>query len=84
MGKKQSPVRLTFLSKIGQPAPTYEDVLQNNILFTEYLPLAASGYYVYFLLELKRVDVHLQRKRMNFYKETLKKTQIILYRTKDK
>ena len=52
-------------------------------LFTEHLPLADSGYRVYFLLELKEVDVHL-KKTMRFYKETLKKALIILYRTKNK
>ena len=35
--------------------------------------MAASGYCVYFLLELKRVDVRLKKREMNFYKETLKK-----------
>ena len=31
--------------------------------FTEHLPVAASGFCVYFLLELKRVDVHLKKKK---------------------
>ena len=36
------------------------------------------------VLELKRVDMHLKKKKMNFYKETPKKTLTILYRTKNK
>ena len=40
-----------------------------DTFFTEYLPVVASGYCVYFLLELRRVDVRLKRKKMNFYKE---------------
>ena len=50
----------------------------------EHLPVAASGYCVYFLLELKGIDVRLKKKKMNFYKEILKKTLIILYRAKNK
>ena len=57
---------------------------KDNIFFTEHLPVAVSGYCVYFLLELKRTDVHLKKKKMKFYKETFKKTLIILYRTKNK
>ena len=53
-------------------------------LFTEQLPLADFRYSVYFLLELKKVDVRLKNKKMKFYKETMKKTLIILYRTKNK
>ena len=41
-----------------------------DTFFTEYLPVVASGYCTYFLLELKRVDVRLKKKKMNFYKET--------------
>ena len=52
--------------------------------FTEHLLVAACGYCVYFLLELKRVDVRLEKKRLKFCKETLKKTLIILHRTKNK
>ena len=37
----------------------------------------------YFLLELEKVDMCL-KKKMKFYKEILKKTLIILYRTKNK
>ena len=55
---------------------------KKNTFFTEHLQLADSKYSVYFLLELKKVDVHL-KKEMKFYKETLKKTLIILYRTKN-
>ena len=40
-----------------------------DTFFTEYLPVVASGYCAYFLLELKRVDVRLKKKKMNFYKE---------------
>ena len=50
-------------------------------------PLAVAWHLrhcVYFRSELKRVDVRLKRKKMKFYKETMKKTLIILYRTKNK
>ena len=43
-----------------------------------------SGYRVYFVLELKKVDAHLKKKKIEFYKETLKKTLIILHKTKNK
>ena len=57
---------------------------KQNTFFTEHLPLANSSIRVYFLLELKKVGMHLKKKKMKFYKETLKKTLIILYRTKNK
>ena len=38
------------------------------------LPVVASSYCVYFLLELKRVDVRLEKKKMKLHKEKLKKT----------
>ena len=57
------------------------DVAKKNTFFTEHLPLGDSPISVYFLLELKKVDMRL-KKKMKFYKETLKKTQI-LYRTKE-
>ena len=53
-------------------------------LFTEQLPLADFRFSVYFLLELKKVDVRLKKKKMKFYKETMKKTRLILHRTKNK
>ena len=53
-------------------------------IFTKYLSLTDSPISVYFLLELKKVDMRLKKKKMKFYKETLKKTLIILYRTKNK
>ena len=52
--------------------------------FTEHLPLTDSGYRVYFLLELKKVDAYLKKKKIEFYKETLKKAIIILHKTKNK
>ena len=58
------------------------DVAKKNTFFTEHLPLGDSPISVYFLLELKKVDMRL-KKKMKFYKETLKKTLIILYRTKE-
>ena len=51
---------------------------KKNTFFTEHLPL------VDFVLELKKVDMPLKKKKMKFYKETLKKTLIILHRTKNK
>ena len=58
---------------------------QKKILFfIEHLPLADSPISVYFLLKMKKVDMRLKKKKMKFYKETLKKTLIILYRTKNK
>ena len=58
---------------------------QKKILFfIEHLPLADSPISVYFLLKKKKVDMRLKKKKMKFYKETLKKTLIILYRTKNK
>ena len=57
---------------------------KKNNFFTEHLPLADSSISVYFLLELRKVDMPLKKKKMKFYKETLKKTLIILYRTKNK
>ena len=53
-------------------------------IFTKHLSLTDSPISVYFLLELKKVDMRLKKKKMKFYKETLKKTLIILYRTKNK
>ena len=57
---------------------------KKNTFFTERLPLADSPIRVYFLLELKKVDMRLKKKEMKFYKETLKKTLIVLYTTKNK
>ena len=57
--------------------PHYGEVAQKNTFFTEHLPVAASGYCVSFLLELKRVDVCLKKKKI--FRES-KKTLIILYR----
>ena len=51
---------------------------------TEHLPVTTSEYCVYFLLELKRVDVRLQKKKMKFYNETLKKTLINLHKNESK
>ena len=56
---------------------------ENNFL-TEHLPLADFPISVYFVLELKEIDVCFKKKKMKFYKETLKKALIILYRTKYK
>ena len=50
----------------------------------EHLPVTTSEYCVNFLLELKRVDVRLQKKKMKFYNETLKKTLINLYKNENK
>ena len=45
---------------------------KKNNVFTEHPALADSRSSVYFLLELKKVDVRLKKKKMKFYKETLK------------
>ena len=52
--------------------------------FREHAPVTTSEYCTYFLLELKRVDVLMQKKKMKFYKKTLKKTVIIFNRNKNK
>ena len=57
---------------------------KKNTFFTEHLPLSDSPISFFFLLELKKVDMHLKKKKVKLYKETLKKTQIILFRTKNK
>ena len=62
--------------------PQDGDVAEKNTFSTEHLPLADSPISVYFLLELKNVDMCLKKKKTKFYKETLKKTPIILYRTR--
>ena len=83
MGKKSS-VRITFCAKQVNQCPHHGDVAQKNTFIIEHFPVAASEYCVYSFLELKRVDVSLKKKKMNFNKEALKKTLIILYRTKNK
>ena len=45
-----------------------------NTYFTEQLPEAASGYFVYFL-RIEESRYVLSKKKIKFYKETLKKTQ---------
>ena len=83
MGKKQSEnVRITFLCKTSQAmSAARRRGTKEHLFYRTFL----SGYYcAYFLLELKRVDVRLKKKKMNFYKETLKKILIILKRTKNK
>ena len=57
---------------------------KKNNFFTEHLPLVDSPINVYFVLELKKVDMRLKKKKMKFYKETLKETLIILHKTKNK
>ena len=45
MGKKQSPLRITFLCKTSQPMSIYRgEVAQRNTFFTEHLPVAASAF----------------------------------------
>ena len=70
-GKKQSFVRITFSWKTSQPVFT-SSFLQNisRKLILDIAP--------FFLLELKKVDVRLKKKKMKFYKETLEKTLMIL------
>ena len=47
--------------------------------------MADSPISIYFVLELNKVDMRLKKKKkMKFYEETLKKTLIILYTTKNK
>ena len=57
---------------------------QKEHIFTGHISLADSPISIYFVLELKKVDMRLKKKKMKFYKETLKKTLIILHRTKNK
>ena len=45
---------------------------KKNTFLTEHLPLVDFLITVYFLLELKKVDVRFKKKKMKFYKETLK------------
>ena len=66
-------MRKTFSYKTGQPMSTTCGRGKKERLFTEKLPLANFRYRVYFLLELKKVDVRLKKKKMKFYKETMKK-----------
>ena len=54
-------------------------------LFRELLPEVASGYCVYFLLELKRVEGRRAFEEENeILQETLKKTLVSLNRSKNK
>ena len=58
---------------------------QKEHIFTGHISLADSPISIYFVLELNKVDMRLKKKKkMKFYKETLKKTLIILYTTKNK
>ena len=79
-------MRITFSCRTGQPLSRTRrrGKKKKNTFFTEHLPLAEFPISVDFLLELKKVDMRLKKKKMKFYKETLKKTKIILYRTKNK
>ena len=49
-----------------------------NTFLTEHRPLADFPISFYFLLELKKVDVRFKKKKMKFYKETLKITSNIV------
>ena len=49
-----------------------------NTFLTEHRPLADFPISVYFLSELKKVDVRFKKKKMKFYKETLKITSNIV------
>ena len=53
MGKKQSPVRITFLCKTGQPIPQPGDVAQKNTLFYRTSPSGCFGilWLFYFRIE---------------------------------
>ena len=51
---------------------------KKNTFLTEHLPLVDFLITVYFLLELKKVDVRFKKKKMKFYKETLKITSNIV------
>ena len=50
---------------------------KKNTFLTEHLPLADFPISVYFLLELKKVDVRFKKKKMKFCKEKLKITSNI-------
>ena len=73
MGKNSLLWEQSFYAKQVNQCPHHGDVAQKNTFLQNISPVAASGYCVYFLLELKRVDVRLKKREMNFYKETLKK-----------
>ena len=79
-------LRTTFLQKTSEQmlvqCPQHGGEVKKAQLF--YIPVTASGYCAYFLLEMKRVEKRLKKKKMKFHKETLKKTLIILHRTKNK
>ena len=64
--------------------PEHGHVAKKNNFFREHLSLADPLISVYFLLELKKVNMLSKKKKMKFYKEALKKTLVILYRTKNK
>ena len=51
---------------------------KKNTFLTEHRPLADFPISIYFLLELKKVDVRFKKKKMKFYKETLKITSNIV------
>ena len=51
---------------------------KKNTFLTEHLPLADFPISVYFLLELKKVDVRFKKKKMKCYKETRKITSNIV------
>ena len=50
-----------------QPMSTTGRHGKKEHFFAEHLPLADSRYSAYFLLELKKVDVRLKKKKMKFY-----------------
>ena len=51
---------------------------KKNTFLTEHRPLADFPISVYFLLELKKVDVRFKKKKIKFYQETLKITSNIV------
>ena len=57
--KNKFPVRITFLCKTGQPMSHHGDLAKKITFFTEHLPVTTSEYRVYFLLELKGIDVRM-------------------------
>ena len=77
-------MRITFRAKQVKKCPHHGEVAKKPSFFTEHLPVTASGYCNYFLLEMARVDVRLKKKKIKFFKDTLKKTLTILNRTKKK
>ena len=74
--KKQSPMRINVLCKSGQPMSKSWRRGEKEHLFYRTSP--SGCFWIWRLLELKRVDVRLENKKIKFFIHTFKKTLIIL------